>query len=70
MATVEATYLAPGRIVRATGLCCRCDRQFRDELVLTLSDPCVPSGVIYIELRHLLEGDSDAERPEGSFADR
>jgi hypothetical protein len=69
-AAVGKAHPTASWIVRATGVCCRCDRQFRDELVLTVSDPRVPSGVVYIELRHLVEGDVAAERPEGSFANR
>jgi hypothetical protein len=42
-----------GRIVRATGVCCRCDSRFRDEVVLAVVDARVPSGVAFIELRHL-----------------
>jgi hypothetical protein len=55
MATVETTHAVPSHIVRATGICCRCDSRFYDELVLAIIDPRVPSGVVFIELRHLMD---------------
>ena len=47
--------MTSARIVRATGVCCRCDSRFYDELVVAVVDQRVPSGVVFIELRHLAD---------------
>jgi hypothetical protein len=58
---VETPHPMSGQIVRATGVCCRCDSHFHEELVLAVVDTRVPSGVVFIELRHLA-GDPDGCR--------
>jgi hypothetical protein len=46
-------------IVRASGVCCHCDSRFRDEVVVRIADQAVPSGFVYIELRHLASARRD-----------
>lgn len=57
--SVVTTRVTSARIVRATGVCCRCDSRFHDEVVLAVIDPRVPSGIVFIELRHLGDLDPD-----------
>jgi hypothetical protein len=52
---MESSQPVTCQIVRASGLCCRCDSRFTDELVVALSDSRVPGGVVFVELRHLTE---------------
>lgn len=46
-----------GELVRATGLCSVCDFKFRNEVVARYSEPAMPGGWAYVELRHLDAGE-------------
>jgi hypothetical protein len=48
--------MAPDRsaeLVRATGICARCDSRFTDQIVARYPAPSLPTRVAYVELRHL-----------------
>jgi hypothetical protein len=51
--TPDAGMAATGEIVRATGLCVRCDFKFINEVVARYPDRAMPGGWAYVELRHL-----------------
>src|SRR4051812_31208153 len=58
--TVDGRKLPPGWVLTtASGVCCLCDSQFQDELVLAWPSGEVPGGQIFVELRHV---DAEAAR--------
>lgn len=58
-----------GELVRTTGLCWLCDFRFVNEVVARYSEPSMPGGWAYVELRHLDAAALEAlnEHPGGSL---
>src|SRR4051794_4580529 len=63
--TIDGRELPPGWVLtRASSVCCLCDSQFVDELVLAWTDATAPGGRIFIELRHLDDDGPARQEPQ------
>jgi hypothetical protein len=56
-------------LVRATGICARCDSRFTDQIVARYPAPSLPTRVAYVELRHLDAAELDCLRRRTATTD-